>query len=171
MCRGNAFKNRERKTQFCFCVINSHNEFFFLTIVFVMCTFLQNTNISLRRDLQKVALRPVSRPRLITSTTTPYSFSNEIFKNEWRHSYSQGRVFICEEQPQEPLTFQHFHSNSERLVGLLLVDADGLGHHHLTETALAQRFPQSQPGTKARQCQCWDLCCKQCVGFFIFLFE
>lgn len=46
------------------------------------------------------------------------------------------------------LTFQHFHSNSERLVGLLLVDADGLGHHHLPEAAFAQRFTQSQPETK-----------------------
>lgn len=48
------------------------------------------------------------------------------------------------------LTFQHLHSHSQRLVGLLLVHADGLGHDHLTEAALAQRFPQSQPETEAQ---------------------
>lgn len=70
-------------------------------------------------------------------------------------------VLIHEVQSQQSLTFQHFHSNSEWLVGLLLVDADGLGHHHLTEAALAQRFTQSQPETKARKSQSLDFCCKQ----------
>lgn len=41
------------------------------------------------------------------------------------------------------LTFQHLHGHSEWLVGLLLIDADGLGHDHLTKAALAQRLPQS----------------------------
>lgn len=65
--------------------------------------------------------------------------------------HCQGQVFISEAQAQQSLTFQHFHSNSQRLVGLLLVDADGLGHHHLPEAALAQRFTQSQPETKKNQ--------------------
>lgn len=66
----------------------------------------------------------------------------------YHHCHRQGRAFLPAVQPQQSLTFQHFHSNSERLVGLLLVDADSLGHHHLTEATLAQRFTQSQPGNK-----------------------
>lgn len=50
-------------------------------------------------------------------------------------------------QPRRLPTFQHLHSDGQRLVGLLLVHADGLGHHHLAEAALAQRFAQSEPGT------------------------
>lgn len=34
------------------------------------------------------------------------------------------------------LTFQHLCSNSQWLVGLLLIDADGLSHDYLTEAAL-----------------------------------
>lgn len=56
--------------------------------------------------------------------------------------------FHHQAKPLQSLTFQHFHSNSERLVGLLLIDADSLCHHHLTEASLAQRFTQSQTGTK-----------------------
>lgn len=68
----------------------------------------------------------------------------------------RGCALILGAQPQQSLTFEHFHSHSERLVGLLLVDADGLGHHHLTEAALAQRFTQSEPETKARPSQSFD---------------
>lgn len=79
-----------------------------------------------------------------------------------------GCALIPGARPQQSLTFEHFHSNSERLVGLLLVDADGLGHHHLTEAALAQRFTQSEPETKARPSQSFDFfCChKQHWGVF-----
>lgn len=52
---------------------------------------------------------------------------------------------------EQLLTFQHFHGDGERLVGLLLVDADGLGHDHLPEAALPQWLPQSQPETKPQQ--------------------
>lgn len=46
--------------------------------------------------------------------------------------------------PSEPSrTFEHLHSDGQRLVGLLLVDTDGVGHDHLAEAALSQRFTQS----------------------------
>lgn len=53
--------------------------------------------------------------------------------------------------PWRSRTFQHLHGHGQRLVGLLLVDADGVGHDHLTEAALAQRLPQREPGTRARR--------------------
>lgn len=45
-------------------------------------------------------------------------------------------------------TFEHLHGDSQRLVGLLLVNTNGVGHDHLAEAALAQRFTQSQPEAK-----------------------
>lgn len=65
-------------------------------------------------------------------------------------------VLIAGVQPKWPRTFEHFHCNSERLVGLLLVDANSLGHHHLTKAALTQRFTQSEPERKAGPSQSFD---------------
>lgn len=42
-------------------------------------------------------------------------------------------------------TFEHLHSHLGETRGLAAVDADGLGQNNLTEAALAQRLPQSQP--------------------------
>lgn len=56
-------------------------------------------------------------------------------------------IFVCRASVGGALTFEHFRGHVERLVGLLLVDADGLGHHHLAEAALAQRLTQSQPAS------------------------
>lgn len=56
------------------------------------------------------------------------------------------RLFSCKNSSRVgAFTFQHFHSYGQRLVGLLLVDANRLGHNHLTEAALTQRFTQSEP--------------------------
>lgn len=42
-------------------------------------------------------------------------------------------------------TFQHLDGHLADPVGLLLVQAHGLAHHHLAEAAFAQRLPQNQP--------------------------
>lgn len=42
------------------------------------------------------------------------------------------------------LTFQHFDSHLGHPVGLLLVQAERLAHHHLTEAAFAQRLSEDQ---------------------------
>jgi len=69
---------------------------------------------------------------------------------QYHSCHCQLRVISRGEQPQQFLTFQHFHSHGEWLVGLLLVDANSLSHDHLTKAALPQRFTQSKPETKPK---------------------
>lgn len=52
------------------------------------------------------------------------------------------RVFLLWEAA--PLTFQHFDGHLGDPVRLLLVQAERLAHHHLTEAAFAQRLSQNQ---------------------------
>ena len=46
----------------------------------------------------------------------------------------------------EAPTFQHLDCYGHGLLGLLLVNAQGLGHHHLAKAALPQGLAQGQPG-------------------------
>ena len=47
-------------------------------------------------------------------------------------------------------TFEHLDGHGDRLLGLVLVDAQRLGHDHLAEAALAQRLAQRQPITEGK---------------------
>lgn len=43
------------------------------------------------------------------------------------------------------LTFQHLDGHLGEARGLVFIDSDGFGEHHLTKATFAQRLPQRQP--------------------------
>lgn len=53
-------------------------------------------------------------------------------------------------------TFEHLHCHLSETRGLGTVNADGLGQNNLTEAALAQRLPQSQPEYTQQETSYWQ---------------